>query len=972
MCRKSFLLLCSLLVLTFIGTASARLVAQYEFENNTNDTSGYGRGAVANGGPTYVPGKFGKAMHFDGIDDYVDIDPFKYTNDEGEFGLTFWFKVKAIPNMANNQSFPYMFNHGMTNRSNNISIYFRSVEVDQRTHTRLMDLANPEDVRGAGGPVWITDLPAAEMANGQWHMYAITSSAVDGGAIYIDGKVMNTNPNYKSDMVNLFDKINLGRRGFQGEATRYFGSSDPEDGLLDDVRIYDHTLTAEEIGIIMTGARLVFPRAWNPVPKGKGFVSEHVVLSWSPGEENGNVRPLSHDVYFGTSLDDVRTATGGDDPGVRYFHVDVNSIDLADPLAPGTTYYWRVDAIYDVNTYKGEIWSFTVHPSAAFDPSPSDGTIDVPIDATLSWTAGQLEAAPPLQHELYMGTLFNQVDQASRDSHPGVEFKSLDTGQFQPGNLGLGMTYYWRVDESYAGTTVKGDIWVFTTIPFFEVDGFEDYNDFPPDRVFDTWGDGWEIPDNGATVGYPDPDFERDEHFVETKIIHGGRQSMPLAYDNSDTARYSRASVDLSTLGVESDWTTAGAKALVLYFHGDADNQIRATERMEVSLEDAAGHIAAIPYDGSMSDIQKEAWHEWNIDLSKFSDAGVNLSSVAKVTIGIGDPKGTARGGSGTIYVDDIRLYVSRCLARYRPAADLNGDCGVDYRDLQIMANDWLMADRTSAGVKAEYLFEGNSEDSSGNGHHATTFGGPKYVTFDFGQALSFDGIDDYVEIQPFKYTNDLGEFTVSFWFKVHDVNATATNNGFPYLFNHGMTNRSNNISVYFLSAGGALRTHTRLMNPANPTDVRGQGGPLFTYDVPGLANGQWYFYTLTSSAGTGGAIYIDGQVRSTNANYKSDIVNLTDTINLGRRGFVGENTRFFGSLDENNGLIDDVRIHDRVLSPEEIATIMDGKGLDSAAYYPIVSPANIYDKEPALSKRINFRDLAVLAQQWLQVQLWP
>lgn len=72
------------------------------------------------------------------------------------------------------------------------------------------------------------------------------------------------------------------------------------------------------------------------------------------------------------------------------------------------------------------------------------------------------------------------------------------------------------------------------------------------------------------------------------------------------------------------------------------------------------------------------------------------------------------------------------------------------------------------------------ADDNAGNGHHGTAFGGPRYVTFDFGQAISFDGIDDYVEIQPFKYTHDLGEFTVSFWFKVHDVNATATNNGFP------------------------------------------------------------------------------------------------------------------------------------------------------------------------------------------------
>jgi hypothetical protein len=972
MVQKSFLLACCLLVPMLTGTASARLVARYEFENNVNDTSGNERHGVAHGGPTYRPGKFGQALHLDGIDDYVDIDPFKYTNDDGEFSLTFWFKVESIPNTSTNQGFPYMFDHGMTNRNNNLCVYFRSVEFDQRTHTRLMNPANPEDIRGGGGPVWITDLPAGEMVDGQWHMYTITSSAMDGGTIYIDGKVMNTNPNYRGDLVNLVDKINIGRRAFDNDVGRYFGSTDPDDGLLDDLRIYDHALSAEEVALVMSGANLVFARAANPKPNGKEFVSEHVVLSWTPGEENGNVKPVSHDVFFGTDFDAVRTVTDGTNPNIQYFHTDVNSIDL-DPLTPGTTYYWRVDAIYDVNAYTGGIWSFTVHPSLAFEPSPAVGATGVPVDVTLSWRAGRLEAMPPVQHEVYVGTRFSQVFEASRDSHPGVVFQSLDTNQFRPGNLALGATYYWRVDQSYAGSTVKGDVWSFVAVPFVTVEGFERYNDFPPDRVFDTWDDGWETEDNGATAGYPNPDFEREQHFVETKIIHSGAQSMPLIYDNTGTARYSQVSAKLSDLGFTSNWTQAGAKALALYFYGYDRNEIRTTERLELSLEDAAGRSATVQYDGNISDVQKAAWHECNIDLNKFSSAGVDLSSVAKIAIGIGDRQGTTPGGKGTIYVDDIRLYVSRCIAEHRPAADLNGDCRVDYADLQLMADDWLVADHTSAGLKAEYLLEGNTDDTSGNANHGAAFGDPTYVAFDFGRAMSFDGVDDYVEVPPFKYTNDQGEFTVSFWFKVQDINATATNNGFPYLFNHGMTNRNNNISVYFRSAENDLRTHTRLMNPANPADVRGTGGgPVWICDLPGFHDGQWYFYTLTSSAQEGGVIYMNGQVMATSPSYKSDMVNFTDTVNLGRRGFVGENTRFFGTLDENDGIIDDVRFHDRALSPEEIAILMDGKGLETAAYYPIVSPANIYDKEPPLSKRINFKDFAALAQQWLALQLWP
>ena len=44
------------------------------------------------------------------------------------------------------------------------------------------------------------------------------------------------------------------------------------------------------------------------------------------------------------------------------------------------------------------------------------------------------------------------------------------------------------------------------------------------------------------------------------------------------------------------------------------------------------------------------------------------------------------------MYVDDIRLYQPRCLPDLaKPPADFNGNCVVDYPDLQIMANEWLV-----------------------------------------------------------------------------------------------------------------------------------------------------------------------------------------------------------------------------------------------------------------------------------------
>jgi len=47
-------------------------------------------------------------------------------------------------------------------------------------------------------------------------------------------------------------------------------------------------------------------------------------------------------------------------------------------------------------------------------------------------------------------------------------------------------------------------------------------------------------------------------------------------------------------------------------------------------------------------------WNEWVIDLTEF--AGVNLSNVGSITIGIGTRNAPAAGDVGTMYFDDIRL----------------------------------------------------------------------------------------------------------------------------------------------------------------------------------------------------------------------------------------------------------------------------------------------------------------------------
>ena len=85
--------------------------------------------------------------------------------------------------------------------------------------------------------------------------------------------------------------------------------------------------------------------------------------------------------------------------------------------------------------------------------------------------------------------------------------------------------YYWRIDElNTDGTITKGRLWQFTVADFILVDDFETYNDINPEdegsnRIYATWIDGWGTQNNGAIVGYANPDFAAGQHVVETQVV---------------------------------------------------------------------------------------------------------------------------------------------------------------------------------------------------------------------------------------------------------------------------------------------------------------------------------------------------------------------------------------------------------------------------------------------------------------------
>ena len=357
--------------------------------------------------------------------------------------------------------------------------------------------------------------------------------------------------------------------------------------------------------------------AYEPNPADSGeTVAVNASLRWTPGYGS-----KLHTVYFGDNFDEVSNAAGGFPQGAASY--DPGELKMA------KTYYWRVDEFDAITTYTGNVWSFTTEGAvAALDPA--NGAVDITQTPVLTWAPGF-----GASHEVYFG-----ADEAS------LELKgsgNLGSESYDPGQLEWNTTYYWRVDEANntnADSPWTGPLWSFTTANFLIIDDMESYNDLDEgdpesNRIYLAWLDGYDNPAvNGSVVGNDPPPF------AELSIVHGGLQSMPMAYDNA--VGKSEATLTLTS---NRDWTVNGVNTLTIWFRGSSGN---AAEPLYVALN---GGTAVTNDDPDAA--QTTVWTEWNIDLQAF---GVNLSNVNTITLGLGNSANPVAGGSGLMYYDDIRL----------------------------------------------------------------------------------------------------------------------------------------------------------------------------------------------------------------------------------------------------------------------------------------------------------------------------
>jgi hypothetical protein len=621
----SFVLVLSLVLPTAV---EAGLVGWWKFDEGSGttayDSSGNGNDGNLNGNPQWAAGQLGGALEFDGTNGYVDCG-----NDGSISDFSETYSVGAWAYFTEATDYTGLFQRGDKTTSSQIEIYLQPA-------ANLTTVHNRDSIYYAyWNPVPLN----------QWVHIAVVWDKQEW-KVYYDG-VEQTQTGGGGTAANP----GTGKTCYIG-----LGYSDYQmKGIIDDVRIYNQALTEDKILFTMEGG-VGYPYSSSPAPKdGTLHDDTWISLGWQAGDF-----AVSHDVYVGDNFDDVDAGAEGTFQGNQtdtFIVVGFPGFAFPDGLVPGTTYYWRIDEVNDTepnSPWKGDIWSFMIPPKTAYFPDPTDNAESVDVDVQLSWTTG----FGAKLHTVYFGDNFDDVSNAAGGLPQG-------TITYTPGTLKMARTYYWRVDEFDAVDTYKGDVWSFITQGAVgSLDPANGAVDVTQTPVL-TWAPGL-----GASH---EVYFGADEASLELKGSGNlGSESYDPGQLEWDTTYYWRvdeannANADSPWTGPlwsfttanfliiddftsNRDWTVNGVNTLTIWFRGDTAN---AVEPMYVVLNGSAGVDSDNP-----DAAQINRWTEWNIDLTRFADQGVNLGNVTSITLGLGNRSNPVAGGSGMMYFDDIRLY---------------------------------------------------------------------------------------------------------------------------------------------------------------------------------------------------------------------------------------------------------------------------------------------------------------------------
>ena len=235
-------------------TGSGALVEHLMFNDDTaNDSSGYGNnGILFNGASIIDDPERGKVLSLDGVDDYVDLGNAESLDLSagGEATIAAWVKVAV---------------------SHNHNTILSKGEWKDGYSLVIKGDTTPKDLLWTGNDTSV--FSANPIPTNAWTHVAVTISG-DLTTFYFNGQLSGVESQDRGNPIdNTATDVCLGREQYSGAlpAGRWFFN-----GELDDVRIYNVSLTQEQIRGIVTTTEL-------PMLASLEEIGDHWELTWSGG-----------------------------------------------------------------------------------------------------------------------------------------------------------------------------------------------------------------------------------------------------------------------------------------------------------------------------------------------------------------------------------------------------------------------------------------------------------------------------------------------------------------------------------------------------------------------------------------------------------------------------------------------------------------------------------------------------------------
>ncbi len=308
------------------------------------DSSGNGNDATLAGSAAFTSGLYAGGVYCDGTEAYVAVPNVLTTT----CTLAFWFK----PDWDGSSSPDYrLFDAGAGDK-----YFFVSKGAVHDTMTAayfgfFFEDATDFDFQN----VRIT--AAGNIAAGTWYHVAATWQFGGGNAVlYLNGTEIS-----RATSLGAFPTLATNPRfGYTTGASGGVTATNGAAAVFDDIKVFNRVLTPEEIPGLMAGTGLGQASAPSPADEATD-VSRDAALNWRPG-----IYAASHDIYLGTSAEDVANATRAEPLGMLAEQaLDDSTYDPSGRFEFGQTYYWRVDEVNAApgsEIFAGSVWSFTVEP----------------------------------------------------------------------------------------------------------------------------------------------------------------------------------------------------------------------------------------------------------------------------------------------------------------------------------------------------------------------------------------------------------------------------------------------------------------------------------------------------------------------------------------------------------------------------------------------------------------------------------